>query len=315
MQNAAKTIVNQCMNLQPDESVLIITDSGKRLIADALFEAARQITPKVSFTEIPVGRHHGDEPPENCAEDMLNYDVILMATTMSLSHTNARKAATEAGARIASMPGITEDTMKRTLLADYRQITEIAEKINKVLSGAKKVRITTEKGTDIRMEMNERFKFTDQGLYHNKGDWGNLPAGEAGMAPVEGTANGVFVVDASFGSIGKLEQPVRITVKDGFAVGIEGREEAEKLKHALEGHNDKRVFNIAELGIGTNSKAVITGNTLEDEKVLGTAHIALGNNISYGGSCNAPCHLDGVFTEPTIYVDDRKIMEKGKLLI
>ena len=104
-------------------------------------------------------------------------------------------------------------------------------------------------------------------------------------------------------------------VKKGFVVDIQGGEEALELKKMLENFNNKKVYNIAELGIGTNDKAIISGNVLEDEKVLGTAHIAVGNNTAYGGKCNAPCHLDGVFRNPTIFADDKKIMEKGRLLV
>ncbi|MBW2977308.1 aminopeptidase [Candidatus Woesearchaeota archaeon] len=314
MEKAAETIVKDCMRINENESVLVITDSEKRLIGDAIFEAAKKITSKASYTEIPVGKYNGEEPPENVAADMCNFDVVLMATAKSLSHTKARKNACEKGARIASMPNITEDMMKRTLSADYFNITEVTEKINSQLEG-NKIRIVTEAGTDITMEMDKRHKFTDQGLYHEKGDWGNLPAGEAGMAPVEGKTEGVFVVDASMAGIGKLKEPIKVIVKQGFVVDIQGGEEALELKKMLENFNDSKVFNIAELGIGTNDKAQITGNVLEDEKVLGTAHIAFGNNTAYGGRCDAPCHLDGVFKNPTIYVDDKKIMENGKLLI
>ena len=133
--------------------------------------------------------------------------------------------------------------------------------------------------------------------------------------PVEGQTNGVFVVDGSFAAVGKIEEkPIRVKVEDGFATKIEGGKEAERLLAMLE-FLGKPAFTIAELGIGTNDQAIITGAILEDEKVMGTVHIALGNNISMGGTCNVGIHLDGVILEPTVTVDGVLIMESGKLFI
>ena len=95
---------------------------------------------------------------------------------------------------------------------------------------------------------------------------------------------------------------------------IEGGEEAQRLNDMLEPFGRKG-RNIAELGIGTNDQAIITGQILEDEKVMGTVHIALGNNLSMGGTCDVGIHVDGVFTRPTVYADDRVLMKDGKLLL
>ncbi len=135
------------------------------------------------------------------------------------------------------------------------------------------------------------------------------------MAPQEGTSNGIFIIDKSIAGLGEVDKPVKITVKDGFATKIEGGTSATQFLKMLESVNDKNAFNIAELGIGTNDKAKIIGNVLEDEKVLGTIHIALGNNTAFGGSIKVPIHIDGVISKPTIFVDNKKIMENGKLLI
>ena len=108
--------------------------------------------------------------------------------------------------------------------------------------------------------------------------------------------------------------PVTVHVQAGYATKIEGGSEAAKLMKLLEPMG-KKAYNIAELGIGTNDQAIITGAILEDEKVMGTVHIALGNNISMGGTCDVGIHLDGVILEPTVLIDGRMIMEKGKLKI
>ncbi|MBD3248950.1 aminopeptidase [Candidatus Woesearchaeota archaeon] len=309
LKKAARNILDACMDVKESEKVLVLIDSNYEKEGKVIFEECKA---GCNVVKIPIGKYNGEEPPKKVAKIMKEYDVIIMLTTKSLSHTRARRNATQSGARIASMPGITRSALKR-LDADYEKITRVTEKINKEIFNGRDIHITTKKGTDIILKMNDRMKFTDQGLYHKPGEWGNLPAGEACGAPV--MADGIFAADASFGDLGKLRKPVRIKVEKGRAVGIDGGLEAKRLKKLLEKFRDRRVYKIAELGIGTNHKAKITGCVLEDEKVLGTAHIALGNNTAYGGKNNAPCHLDGIFRKPTILVGKKTIMKDGKLNI
>ena len=305
-------ILNRCMGLKEKDSVLIITDSKLRKIADGFLESASKITDKAELEEIPIAEVSGQEPPEDIARDMLNYSVIILVTTKSLSHTNARKNASKNGARIASLPTVTEDILKRCIDIDYNKLEKNAKKITKMLTNGKKVKITAKKGTNIEFSIAGRKAVGDDyGIYNKKGDFGNLPAGESFIAPVEGTANGCFVADASFASIGKLEKSIKIAVEKGFATKIEG--DNGKISALLDKNgNDAR--NIAEFGIGLNEKAKISGSVLEDEKVLGTCHIALGNNSGFGGKVNVPLHLDGVIQRPTIEIDGKKIMEEGKFL-
>jgi leucyl aminopeptidase (aminopeptidase T) len=312
--DATNIVLKKCMGLKDNETILIVTDSKLRKIADAFLQSALMITSNAELEEIQIPEVHGTEPPENIARDMLNYHVNILVTSKSLSHTNARKTASKKGVRIATLPGITEDTMNRCLDIDYDKLKERTEKLSEVLSKGKEVNIKTDLGTDLTLSIENRDAFgDDSGIYTEKGSFGNLPAGESYIAPVEGTANGVYVVDASFASVGKLEEPIKVTVKEGYAVSFEGKD-SDKITESVE-KVGKEARNIAELGIGTNDKAEIVGNILEDEKVFGTCHIAIGNNTGFGGKIDVPLHLDGIITKPTILIDNKKIMDKGKLLI
>jgi len=313
MQKAAETIIKDCMNIKENESVLIITDSETRLIGDALLEAAQKITSKTNYIEIPIGKSHGQEPPEETAELMPNYDVILMATAKSLSHTKARREANAKGARIASMPSITEEILKRAINISYNELKQTHDKLREKLMNSNKIRITTESGTDMTTSLTVTHGL-QAGKLHSKGDFGNLPTGEVDSGVKAEETNGIIIVDASFSELGKLKTPITLEVKEGNVISIEGNSEADKLKEILNKVGEK-AYKIAEFGIGTNPSATITGNPLEDEKVLGTVHFALGNDLTYNGRNDVPIHLDGIITKPTIYVDDEKIMEKGLLLI
>ena len=180
------------------------------------------------------------------------------------------------------------------------------------MKNGKVVRIKTKIGADISLEIFNKNWFNDSGIYSKKRDFGNLPAGEIGFMPTEGKSEGVFVVDGSIGNLGLVDKPVKIFVKDGFATTISGGKTARKLERLL---TTKKHRNIAEFAFGTNPKAKITGVTLEDEKVEGTAHIALGNNKSYGGNANVPFHADCIIKKPDVFIDGKKIMNKGKFII
>lgn len=310
LDKSAKIILKNCMGLKNIESCLIVTDSKLRLIGNALYKASLKTTNKSKLILTTVPETHGTEPPKNVADEMLKHDVILLATTKSLSHTKARENASSKGTRIASMPGITEAMMERALNVDFNKIKNLNNKIIAKLKNKNKIRITTKTGTGIEFKIEGRKWIGDEGIYTKKGAFGNLPSGEIFIAPLEGKTSGKIIVDASIGGIGKVDKNVDITVKEGFIADVNGGKIAKKFKKSLK---NKLCGNVAELGIGTNYKAKITGNVLEDEKVAGTCHIAFGNNRHFGGKVDVPFHVDVVIKKPTIYADKVLIMENGKI--
>ncbi len=312
LQKAARNAVKHCLAIKPKEKVLIITDEPLRKIGYYFWEAAKEVGAEAVLTEIISRTRHAEEPPPPIAELMKLFEVLIIPTSKSLSHTKARREACEKGARCATLPGILVDTMKRTLNADYTKIAERSKKIAEAINGGKLAHLKTQAGTDITLSIEGRSCHPDTGLVYNPGDFSNLPAGEAYLAPVEGTAQGVMVVDGAMAGIGKVKKPIKMRVKDGFVVEISGGIEAKKLQKLLEPVG-QLAYNIAELGIGTNDKAKIIGSVLEDEKVLGTVHMAIGDNMSMGGKVSVPSHLDGIMMKPTLEVDRKLIMKDGVL--
>lgn len=313
---AAQTAVKECMNVKSNEQVLIITDQPEREIGSILFEAAKECGGEAILIEMVPREHHGAEPPETVAQAMKNADVVIAPTFRSISHTEARRNASSVGTRIATMPGILRETFVRAMVTDYEKICNLSIKLADMLSSAKMARVTTEAGTDIVMSLEGRRGNADTGIYHNPGDFGNLPAGEAYIAPVEGTANGVFVIDGCIGDTGILaaDDKITIRVENGYAAEIDGTRASAYLVGVLSQFG-KDARNIAELGIGTNPAARLCGNILEDEKVMGTIHIALGDNASMGGNVHIPIHLDGIMLAPTLWLDGNIVMEHGKIKI
>ena len=303
----ARTAVEQCMNLQATESCAIVTDDKRQAIGEALYSVASDITDDVVLLRYPPGNQHGEEPPEPVAAAIEHSDVVLAPTTKSLSHTTARVDATAAGARMATLPGITDGVFLMGLDADYERIREACANVFGQVDDADEIRVTSPQGTDITFEPGERAWREDTGIVHDPGEFSNLPAGEVFVSPE--TADGRVVVDGTMMPHGKLEeaQTIEYTVEDGMVTSIEDdalREEVEAA--AAEAGED--AYNLAELGIGTNVAVTdLVGSVLLDEKAGGTVHIAIGDDHGIGGDIEVPIHLDGILTDPMVYADGEEV--------
>ena len=303
----ARTAIEQCLNVQSDESVVVVTDDERRPIGEALYDATLAATDDATVLQYPPGESHGEEPPAAVAAAMAAADVFLAPTSKSLSHTRARSAATEAGARGATLPGITEDVFVTGLDADYERIAVHCESVLEQVEDADEVRVTTERGTDVTFESGDREWREDTGMVHDDGDFSNLPAGEVFVAPE--TADGTFVVDGTMMPYGLLEdgQTLEFEVVDGQVTRIGDDRVREQFEELAEEAGDV-VYNLAELGIGTNVAVTdLVGSVLLDEKAAGTAHIAIGDNAGIGGDTDAPIHSDGVLRNPTVYADGEEV--------
>jgi leucyl aminopeptidase (aminopeptidase T) len=311
--SASTIAIRDCMGTQPGERLLIVTDEPLRAIGDALRQAARDLGHDVLVVEMLPRATNGEEPPPLVAEMMTRADVVLCPTSKSLTHTDARRAASAAGARVGTLPGVTEDIMVRCMNADYHRIAERTHRLCAQMERTSVIRVQSPAGTDIVLPVAGRTAHASSGLFRERGQWGNLPTGEAYLAPLEGQSNGIVVVDGSMAGVGVTTEPIRIVVRDGYATEITGGREATRLSELLEVHG-RDARNVAEFGIGTNDRAQLTGVILEDEKVMGTIHIAFGDNKSMGGTVRVASHLDGLVKSPSVWFDDRKVMEAGRLL-
>ena len=313
LENAAKIAVRDCLAIASTETLLIVADPPMRRLATALAEAARPFAREVMVVEYAARELNGQEPPEPVPLLMTMVDAVLAVTTRSVTHTNARRMATENGVRVATMPGITEDCLIRTMNADYEAIAARTVRLAEKMTAARLARVTSPEGTDISLPIAGIPAKASTGLIRESGAWGNLPSGEAYLYPEEGRSEGVIVVDGSLAGIGKLTEPVRLTVRGGYVVDVEGGAQARDFLAQLD-KVGKLARNVAELGVGTNDQAIVTGTILEDEKILGTVHIAVGNNASMGGTVNVPFHVDGIIMRPTLELDGEVLIRNGKPL-
>ncbi len=306
MRRVAKKVLSECMNLKEDESYLVITDEATHEVGRVLYEQGREMTRENYFMMVPCGKEATVSTPK-LAETALRSapDVIMIPTKRSYTHMDATTYAWKNGSRIATLPGITKDIFKRTLDIDYGELRERGEILISKLEKAERVKIKTKSGTNLKMKIPNRI-LPDLGKFNEPGEYGNLPAGEVFTAPDKDEVNGKIVID----SMQDIANPkTELIVYKGKVQEVEGDD---GFKEKLWGYRNGR--RIAELGIGLNPKATITGNILEDEKVMGTCHVALGKNINFGGKVDSEIHWDAILIKPDIWLDGEKIMDSGKMV-
>jgi leucyl aminopeptidase (aminopeptidase T) len=313
LDRAVETVVRDCLAVAAGEEVLVVCNSVTEELGALMRIVAQGEGAEATMALIAERDSHAAEPPAAVAAAMLAADVVIAPTIQSLSHTAARKAASEAGVRVATMPGVTEEMLARVMGADVDELRRRGEAICELLDGGAEARITCANGSDLRLGLEGRTSIVDAGDLSARGAFGNLPCGEGFIAPLEGTGEGTLVVDGSIAGVGLVEDPVPLTVRGGHltdAVGADGEALLELLTaHGADGTN------VAELGIGTNEEAILTGNILEDEKILGTAHVAFGASAAIGGTVQVPVHLDCVILEPTVEIDGEPLVRDGELLV
>lgn len=299
---AAETAITDCLRLGADETLVIVTDDDRRAIADALYTAAQTVTDDVTLVQYPPGEQHGEEPPAVVADALASGDAFLAPTTKSLSHTRARQQATDAGVRGATLPGITETVFEAGVAADYEAIATESARIYEAVSDAATVRVETPAGTDVTFDVTGRTWQQDTGEISTPGTFSNLPAGEVFISPT--SATGTLVVDGTMMPHGRLtDRTLRFELADGYVTAVDDDALREQMETAAEAVG-QAAYNVAELGIGTNTGVTeLIGSVLLDEKAAGTVHVAIGDDAGIGGDTEAPLHLDGIITQPTVTVD------------
>lgn len=305
LQDGAKVAIVKCMRVRKGEIVLIVTDTEKERIGRALFDAARNAGAESLMMIMKPRKQHGVEPPIPLAKAMAASDVVLAPTAKSLTHTRARHQACKAGARVATLPGITEKMMSEGgMTADYDEVQAQVKAMAKKLHGAKEAVVKSTNGTNLTFDISDRQWHEDTGICENPGEMTNLPAGELYIAPR--SASGRLVVDGAMAGLGLLKFPLTLEIEEGKVVKFEG-ERAEELEQIVQeaGESGK---NVAELGIGLNPTAKLIGETLQDEKVSGTIHVAIGDNSTFGGDVESEIHLDGIITQdPKLFIDGKEV--------
>lgn len=313
LQRAVSAVVNDCLCVREGEEVLVVANPATLGLGERLRGEAGRAGADAVLALMAERASHAAEPPGPIAAAMRAADVVLAPTVQSLSHTASRKAASEAGARIATLPGVTEGMLARVMSADMAGLRRKGQAVADLLTASDQARIRCPNGSDLRLGLGSREAIPDAGELGHHGAFGNLPCGEGFIAPIERSCEGTLVVAGTIAGVGVPEAPVRMEVVEGRLDSASGAE-GEALLSLLTEHGPEATT-VAELGIGTNEMAELTGNVLEDEKILGTVHVAFGASAAIGGTIQVPVHLDCVVMRPTVEVGETTVVREGEFLL
>jgi len=324
MSVAASLAMKELFNISSNDKVLILNDIHCKTVAEAFREACTKAGCDVESFEINEQNRPLKNIPEELLKMLTGRSIVLNIIKAYAEEIPFRikwifKVEESKNIKMGHMPGITDDMMLRSVNVDYHKMKAVSDSLLATLQKAVKIQITTEEGTNLILGVKDRLFTGEFGLI--KGEMINLPCGEVYCAPLETEADGVVVFNASIGDVGLLKTPLKVYLEKGRITKFES-EDKELVKTISDLQNvDKDSMVIGELGIGVNPGAAITGNMLEDEKALGTAHIAFGNNEDFpgGGKNKSKIHRDYLFYYPTIeifYTDNSRcvIMRNGELV-
>ena len=311
LDRAVQTVVRRCLDIQPDEDVVVVVDEPLQDLGERLRAAAQRSGAEAVLTVMSPRPTDGSEPPAPVAEALAACDVFIAPASRSLSHTLARKRASEGGARGATMPHVTADMLARLMAIDFDRMRHRSHAIAELLDKGQEAHVTCPRGTDLTLDLTGRHGIADDGDLTAKGAFGNLPCGEGFIAPANGTGT---MYARSIAAIGLAHgHPAKLTLDDGHLTDATGPE-GEQLMRMLTEHGANGT-NLAELGVGTNDRATLTGNVLEDEKILGTIHVAFGASIAIGGTVSVPIHLDCVVTDASLEIDGTRVLDQGRFVL
>jgi leucyl aminopeptidase (aminopeptidase T) len=296
-----------CAGVQPDEKCLIVTDTAADAdIVESFATTLRTLGAQVILARAEPVELPGDEPPAPVTAAMLEADVIFELTSIFAGASQARRDACARGARYLTVPGLTWTTLRPDgpFAADFAALGETAQRLAERIDAASEFRLTSPLGGDLTGSFEGRAGRPLWGIADQPGGYAAPPDVEVGAAPVEGTASGTVVVDGSVLFLGpdQLSTPIELRFADGELVDASGPE-AWRLLDALERSGDPRMRTLAEVSIGLNPHSRPGGSALELEGILGGAHVAVGNNLPYGGSNDARSHIDCVLLRGTLSLD------------
>jgi len=310
------------LNAKAGDKVLIVTDTSQeeltwQALAAAATEKGCEVTVGIMTPRI---RHHA-EPTVPIAEAMKKVDINLLATSKAMGASQASGEARKAGASLILMEEVSVHNLTTgaaTLsLDEYRAMFKFGEEVRKVWEGGTKVHVTSELGTDLQCTIRDpktgkvQTENVSGTLFPGRPGLCAFPDGECNTTPIAGTGEGTVVWDTTVHyPRGLLKEPIKLTVRKGRVVKIEGGVEAKQFEEYVKKYGDETSYECpSEVAVGINPLAMPTGVVRTDKKLLGAVHIAMG--YYYAG----PLHLDGIIRYPTVYVDDKLLVEKGRINI
>lgn len=307
------------IDIKPSLRTLIIYDSSTQNILKYFVSVFYDKNIFTICKKIDLKKNHGFEPNNEIVESMNEANLILCLTKYSMAHSKARNNFSKKGGKFLSMPGYSKKFLSnKALLTNFKKHDKITKKISKILTLGKKCKIFSEDGTSLECDMNGRTANSCPGHVTKRGSLGSPPDIESNISPIEEKSKGFLTINGSIANekIGLLKSPVYLIIKNGKISKIKSK--SKKIINLL-----NKIFSkfgtksrvLAEIGIGLNRKSKLTGHMLTDEGSYGCVHFGFGSNFSVGGKNKVNFHLDFITKKHSLYVDEKLVIKKGKIII
>jgi aminopeptidase len=319
---AAKVVIDKCLNVKPGENVAIVTDSMQSWrIAETLAMATNLAGAEYTILCIkPRKSMYGPpeitNPPKPIGGALKDADAAYLMGTTGLIWTDAVQEALKSGLRMLSSPGLSEDNFVRCINIDYDEVWKTTKRVQDFFAKGKHVKLTSPQGSDLTFELKYPFFFDRNGLVSKPGEFDILPTGICASGIKQGTANGTLVIDGAFSRVGVLREPIYLTIKDGRIIESRGGFEEHEMRALMDMFNDPNMYLPSSVYTGSNPNAKFTGVPNEDERVKGMVSFMFGDNVRlFRGDIKACMYLVATLTTPRLEIDGTVIVEGGELKV
>lgn len=316
-----QAIARKLANIKAKENVLVLGDTGSnRDMMEAIAAASIGMGAETQLLIYPEKNAINIEPSPPVAEALKASDVIIDLSVKYIIHTKAYQDARNSGARaLVTVPsGIEEYLISGVIGIDYDEMVREGNEIAKLYEACQKCRVTSKEGTNIEMELGDRPAVHRDGMVVGKGEIDYFPGSQVSIGPVEESINGTIVVNGSiYPPTGKLDKPVEVRLEKGRIVEVKGGIQAEEWKEWLKSWNDPKMYHVAHFSIGLNPNARLKGYIIEDERIRGCVVIGFGSQMPdfKGKIGKAKTHTDTVTLYTTVFLDDKKVVDNGNILV
>ncbi len=325
MKNCTRLILQQLLDINNSNQILLLFDLYGLNVAIRFIKEGLNLDPTVINARLIPYEYQKyfdqNKPiPNSLIKTLEESEGLIFVVTDKNNCTGFRikviEYAQEVNCRILHMPGVNDEIFKKACSnTDLIDIERKARPIYKMLHRKKEVVINTRdnKGQIHTLKMSiynriPRICGDKIGL----GEIMNFPTGEVYIAPNEYSTEGSIVINGSSEYSVFRENEVNILkFKNGkldlnnsqFSTRTNSTRFFKQLKKELPKNKINSI--VGELGIGLNKQIKkLTGNEVQDEKMFGTAHIALGSNKIFGGKLKGNFHKDIIFYPESIIIDN-----------
>jgi leucyl aminopeptidase (aminopeptidase T) len=320
VQRGAELIVRRLLAVRPGEQVALVCDGESEMeMVGALAAVVESVGAEFTILQQPLrGTERKNDLTPVIERGLEAADCLIGLTRSGGAPTYARAVKRLLDARrlrsISMVMRSLDNFTSGGALADYDALYADGQALAATWRAAERIRVTSPAGTDLTAPIAGEDVIVECGFATEPGQEAAFSDGEVSQMPRQEGAQGVLVIDGPIAHLGLPMEPITLRIDGGRVRTVEGRDgAAEELRRIVT--EIERADNIAEIGIGLNPSCRRNGDFEEEKKARGNVHVAIGDNVFYGGTVECAVHMDMVVYRPTVTLDDRAVVIDGEVFL